>query len=72
MLDLPIVDYLKPESQLAGEKYSANLQCKLVFGNDSTVCSYMVGIILLFKKYFTVIFHVNACVASVQTVMVWQ
>lgn len=44
MLDKPIHDMIEPTSGqlLAGEKFSANQQCELVFGAGSKVCSYMV------------------------------
>ena len=45
MLDKPKKDMIEPASRrLAGEKFSADEQCKLVFGPESKVCSYMVTI----------------------------
>lgn len=43
MLDKPRHDMITVEEQLAGEKFSANDQCELVFGPGSKVCSYMVS-----------------------------
>lgn len=44
MLDKPKKDMIEPASRrLAGEKFSADEQCKLVFGPESRVCSYMVN-----------------------------
>lgn len=43
MLDKPKKDMIEVASRrLAGEKFSADEQCKLVFGPESRVCSYMV------------------------------
>ena len=36
-----VLDYSKNEF-LAGEKFNVDEQCKLVFGPNSTVCTYMV------------------------------
>ncbi|KAG4076388.1 hypothetical protein HA402_005831 [Bradysia odoriphaga] len=42
MLDKPKKDMIEVASRrLAGEKFSADEQCKLVFGPESRVCSYM-------------------------------
>lgn len=44
MLDKPKKDMIEVDSRrLAGEKFSADEQCKLVFGPESRVCSYMVN-----------------------------
>lgn len=44
MLDKPKKDMIEVASRrLAGEKFSADEQCKLVFGAESKVCSYMVS-----------------------------
>lgn len=46
MLDEPNNDLLKNSYRvdlLAGEKYEADQQCKLNFGPDSSVCTYMVS-----------------------------
>lgn len=46
MLNKPQHDMIEPSSTsqlLAGEKFSANQQCELVFGAESKVCSYMVS-----------------------------
>lgn len=44
MLDKPKKDMIEVGSRrLAGEKFSADEQCKLVFGPESRVCSYMVN-----------------------------
>ncbi|XP_038115845.1 A disintegrin and metalloproteinase with thrombospondin motifs 9 isoform X2 [Culex quinquefasciatus] len=44
MLDKPTTDLIEPSSshtKLAGEKFTNNQQCELVFGNGSRICSYM-------------------------------
>ncbi|XP_029727453.2 A disintegrin and metalloproteinase with thrombospondin motifs 9 isoform X3 [Aedes albopictus] len=44
MLDKPKTDLIEPSSshtKLAGEKFTNNQQCELVFGNGSRICSYM-------------------------------
>lgn len=46
MLDEPRHDMIKTSSSsnmLAGEKFSANEQCELVFGPGSPICPYMVS-----------------------------
>lgn len=46
MLNLPDADVVESSSgsnKLAGEKFTADDQCRLVFGPESTACSYMVG-----------------------------
>lgn len=47
MLDKPRHDMIEPSSSamqlLAGEKFTGNEQCELVFGPGSKVCSYMVS-----------------------------
>lgn len=48
MLDKPRHDMIEPSSSnqiLAGEKFTANAQCELVFGPESKVCSYMVSLV---------------------------
>lgn len=45
MLDKPVHDMIKTisnEHRFAGERFTADQQCQLVFGPKSTVCSYMV------------------------------
>lgn len=47
MLDKPRHDMIQASSSshlLAGEKFSADQQCELVFGAGTPVCPYMVGI----------------------------
>ncbi|XP_062553913.1 A disintegrin and metalloproteinase with thrombospondin motifs 1 isoform X2 [Armigeres subalbatus] len=44
MLSKPQTDLIEPSSshtKLAGEKFTNNQQCELVFGNGSRICSYM-------------------------------
>lgn len=59
MLNKPDKDYLlnlRDEELLAGEKFEANEQCRLVFGSSSTVCPYMV----LYSELLRVIaFHLS-------------
>lgn len=46
MLDKPRHDMIETSTssqQLAGEIFSADKQCELVFGPGTTVCSYMVS-----------------------------
>lgn len=52
MLDKPELNMMPKshnEEKLAGEKFTADMQCKLIFGPESAVCTYMVNIITLFK-----------------------
>uniref|UniRef100_A0A182M1S6 GON domain-containing protein n=1 Tax=Anopheles culicifacies TaxID=139723 RepID=A0A182M1S6_9DIPT len=41
MLNHPSTDLMSPDTTLAGEKFTNNKQCELVFGNGSKICSYM-------------------------------
>ncbi|XP_055637495.1 A disintegrin and metalloproteinase with thrombospondin motifs 20 isoform X2 [Toxorhynchites rutilus septentrionalis] len=44
MLDKPTTDLIEPSTshtKLAGEKFTDDQQCELVFGNGSRICSYM-------------------------------
>jgi len=46
MLDKPEHDMIEPTSVdtiLAGEKFTKDQQCELVFGPGSKICSYMVN-----------------------------
>lgn len=47
MLNLPerdIVEEPRLAHKLAGEKFTADTQCRLINGPESTVCSYMVSV----------------------------
>lgn len=57
-----MIDPILHEHKFAGEKFSANQQCELVFGPESKVCSYMVlkcvdNITLYEKKSFLLVFR---------------
>ncbi|XP_052903499.1 A disintegrin and metalloproteinase with thrombospondin motifs 9 [Anopheles moucheti] len=41
LLNHPSTDLMSPDTTLAGEKFTNNKQCELVFGNGSKICSYM-------------------------------
>lgn len=41
MLNIPERDMIDPSSSFAGEKFSADNQCQLIFGPSSRLCSYM-------------------------------
>lgn len=51
MLNKPRNDLIESSSQLlAGEKFSANQQCELVFGANSKVCPFTVTVSMLGQK----------------------
>lgn len=79
MLDKPKKDMIEVASRrLAGEKFSADEQCKLVFGPESRVCSYMVikiesltHIVQMYRVFFSNLFsqHVRDSGAVVMTML---
>lgn len=74
MLDKPKKDMIEVASRrLAGEKFSADEQCKLVFGQESRVCSYMVkNEIKRYRAIFKIFKfsqHVLDCGVAVMTML---
>lgn len=57
MLDKPDSNTIQKShnaEKLAGEKFTADMQCKLIFGPESAVCTYMVNIITLHCRKHTI------------------
>lgn len=51
MLDKPKHDLIDSKSrELAGERFSANKQCELIFGPGSNVCPFTVSVSMLGRK----------------------
>lgn len=77
MLDKPRHDMIEPASTsqlLAGEIFSANQQCELVFGAESKVCSYMVSAsdISIQLKLHSNSLKNNNVAATMWSSMVWK